>query len=117
MYTNASCTLYLSSMNYQAVIIDHCFLTHRKIAATARTGLDYSESAFCMINGNSSLSFNEGKDFLVEGVCDFQFDNTSGKTQSDSIKELIGLGAHTVMMADWKGYGRKGMRHWEISCR
>ena len=117
MYTNTSCTLYLASQNYSKVTIPHCYLTHRKIAITARTGLEYSENAFCMIKGNSSLSFTEGKDFLVEGPCDFVFDNTDGKKQSDSIKALKALGAFTVMMADRKEYGSQKMRHWELSCK
>lgn len=117
MYGNSSCTLYLASKNYEKVIIPHCFLTHRKIAAAVRTGLDYTESAFCMINGNSDLVFTAGKDFLVEGVCDIDFVNDQGKGQSDSIKAIQDAGGYTVMLADWKGYGSRGMRHWEISCK
>ncbi len=117
MYTNTSCTLYLASNNYEAIIIPHCFLTHRKIYATSKLGLEYNESAFCMIQGNSSLSFSEGKDFLVDGVCDFTFDNSSEKGYSDSVKALKALDAYTVMIADWKNYGSKHMRHWEISCK
>ena len=117
MYTNTSCTLYLAKNNYEAIIIPHCFLTHRKIYAASKLGLEYSESAFCVMQGNSSLSFTEGKDFLVDGVCEFQFDNSGDKQYSDSVKALKELGAYTIMMADWKNYGSKPMRHWEISCK
>ena len=118
MYTNTSCTLYLHSNGYQKITIPHCFLTHRSIAATSRTGLDYTESAFCMFKGSTSLSFTEGKDFLVEGICDFEFeDDNGGKKTSDSIKTLNGLGAVTIMMADLKNYGSRSMRHWELSCK
>ena len=117
MYTNTSCTLYLSSQNYEPITIPHCFLTHRKIYATSKLGLEYNESAFCMINGSSELRFTEGKDFLVEGASGFVFDNSSEKAYSDSVKALKALSAYTIMIADWKGYGNKHMRHWEISCK
>ena len=172
MYTNTSCTLYLASQNYQRITVSHCFLTHRRIAASSKLGLEYAESAFVMINGkdmalkglfpnnklypgelvypyDSQLScaakkglypsekfypgesvypyesqlscedlvFTEGKDFMVEGFCQFMFDNSSEKGFSDSVRELNSLGAHTIMIPDWKGYGRQKMRHWELSCK
>lgn len=145
MYTNTSCTLYLAAENYKKVTIPHCFLTHRSIATSVKLGLDYSESAFCMINGRGiavqmltpsksllpgknlypsskkfccdSLVFTKGKDFMVEGNCPFLFNNNSEKDYSDSIKALNKLGAFTIMMPDWKGYGSQKMRHWELSCK
>lgn len=117
MYANTSCTLYLKSLGYGKVHIPECFLTHRKITAAAKTGLEYQESAFCMIQGESDLVFSEGHDFLVEGECDFQFDQSSDQAHSESIKALKSNGAYTVMIADFKGYGSTYMRHWEISCK
>ena len=117
MYTNTSCTLYLSSMSYRRIVIGKCFLTHREIASSQKTGLSYSESAFVMFQTNEDLTFTEGKDFLVEGECEVLIDTSTDSKLSDSMKALKNAGAYTIMIADHKEYGRRRMRHWELSCR
>ena len=117
MYTNTSCTLYLSSLNYQKVTVGNCFLTSRKITTASNYGLDYQENCFCMFRGHDDLVFTEGKDYLIEGNCDIEIADQSEKGRSDFFKSLREVGANTVMLADHKKYGTHGMRHWELSCK
>lgn len=117
MYTNTSCTLFLLSKNYEPVVIPHCFYTSTSIASASRQGLDYQESAECFFRGNEDLKFTKGKDFLIEGSTDITIDCTTQKGISEGIKAIHDAGGLTVMRADYKGYGSKRMRHWEISCK
>ena len=118
MYTNTSCTLYLSSRNYQKVTVSKCFMTSRKIATASTSGLEYQESCFCMFQGFSDLVFTEGKDYLIEGNCDLTIDDPdSEQGRSEFFKSLRNIGANTIMLADHKKYGTTGMRHWELSCK
>lgn len=117
MYTNTSCTLFLKSKDYKPVVIPHCFLTYTSIASANRVGLDYSETAQCLFKGNEDLHFTLGKDLLIEGVTDLTVDTTSSKTLSESLSKIQYEGGVTIMKADYKNYGSKFMRHWELSCR
>lgn len=140
MYKNTKCTLYLFASGYKKTIVP-CFVTQRSIYSASRTGLSYTESAFCMIERADlpkDTVFTGGKDFLVigedikhlypqtglyphEGLYPtndlYQYTGKSNKALSDGIADLKKRGAVTVMMADFKDYGSKDMRHWELSCR
>ncbi len=117
MYCNTSCTLYLFSKNYAKITVPKCFMTQRTLYATSKLGLSYTEEAFCMIQGYEELVFTKNKDFILLGDVTVEVDTTTQKGMSDTIHNLIQSGAHTIMMADWKGYGNKSMRHWELSCK
>lgn len=117
MYTNTSCTLFLYSQNYKPVVIPHCFFTHTSIVSASRQGLDYRESAQCMFKGNEKLIFTKGKDFLIEGISEITFEDTTQKGISEGIKAIHDANGLTIMRADYKAYGSKRMRHWELSCK
>ena len=118
MYTNTSCTLYLKSDNYAKTYIEHCFLTHRKIASYEKNGLSYPESAFVMFDIPSGKTFSGGHDFLVEGSTELTIDNSTPQKFSESMKTLMATyDVFTIMCADEKSYGSASMRHMEISCK
>ena len=117
MYTNTSCTLFLYSLKYKPVVISHCFLSQTSIASASRQGLDYTESAECMFKGHTDLKFTKGKDFLLEGSSSITFSDASQKGISDGLKAVHDAGGLTIMRADYKAYGSKRMRHWEVSCK
>lgn len=117
MYTNSFCTLYLKSRNYQPVSIPHCFYTDTSISSASKTGLDYSESAFCIFKTDDHLVFTNGHDFLIAGSVIINVDFSSDQGLSDSLKQLQNAGAKTIMRADYKDYGTARMRHWELSCK
>ena len=117
MYTNTSCTLYLKSNGYKPLLIPHCFYTETSISSASKTGLDYSESAFCMFKTDDQLVFTNGHDFMIAGSVIINVDSSSDQGLSDSLKQLQKAGAKTIMKVDYKGYGSAGMRHWELSCK
>ena len=117
MYTNASCTLYLKSRNYKPILIPHCFYTDSSISSASKTGLDYSESAFCMFKTDEKMEFTNGHDFIIEGISEINVDPSTSAGLSDGLKNIQSAGAKTIMKADYKGYGSAGMRHWELSCK
>ena len=53
MYTNSSCTLYLSSLGFSKLYISKAFLTQRSVFSQQKAGLSYVESAFCMFIGDA----------------------------------------------------------------
>lgn len=62
--------------------------------------------------------FTTGKDLIVKGVIDFEFDNTSQATISNSMKTLQANNrVVTISVADDKRYGSLDMQHWELSCK
>lgn len=116
MYCNSKCTLYLESLNYEKFIVD-CFITHKKTASYSKNGLSYPETAFIMCDCNDK-TFTEGKDFVVEGSCNLDIDNSTEKAKSESMKILkANYIVHTIMCADKKEYGSSEMRHTELSCK
>jgi len=117
MYTNTSCTLYLKSNGYKPLLIPHCFYTETSISSASKTGLDYTESAFCMFKTDEKLEFTNGHDFIIEGVIDINVDTSTSAGLSGGLKKIQSAGAKTIMRADYKDYGSARMRHWELSCK
>lgn len=117
MYTNTSCTLYLKSNGYKPLLIPHCFYTETSISSASKTGLDYSESAFCMFKTDEKMEFTNGHDFIIECVSEISIDASTAAGLSEGLKKIQSAGAKTIMKADYKGYGSAGMRHWELSCK
>lgn len=118
MYTNTCCTLYLKSLDYEKVEINNAFITKRTPFTLSKLGLSYTESAMCMFEGQTSLVFTPGKDFMVEGKCDAVLSGLVGQAYTDALKRLISeKHAMTIMEATYLKYGTPRMHHWELSCK
>ena len=65
------------------------------------------------------LKFNAGKDIVVKGIIDFEFDNTSQQTISNSLKSLKEQydKVLTMSIVDEKMYGSPWMRHVQLGCK
>ena len=118
MYTNSSCTLYLKSNNYVPIVILHAFFTQRKNVVMTKKGISYDENVFVMFNPIEN-EFNDGSDYIVEGVCNFTFqDPTNQAKMSADLKAFNEqYEVYTIMAAHRKNYGHKNMRHIELSCK
>lgn len=117
MYTNGSCTLYLSSLDYKPLIIQKCFITKRTPNAFSKLGLSYTENGFVMFQGNTDLVFSEGKDMLVKGQTIIDVDVSTPKAKSETLQAIKNSGGVTVMQATYLDYGLDHMCHWELSCK
>lgn len=121
MYTNADCTIYFNQNGqYIRQHIYNVFWSDSKQANVLKTGMTNADAVKVMIPIESAndLVFTAGKDIIMKGIIDLEFDNTSSKTISDSRKTLDLLGTvYTINMVDDKRYGSPNMHHWDLSCK
>lgn len=116
MYTNNRCSIFLYAEGYRR-IDTRCFITYRKEHDFGGRSLTYKERCFVMFMGDKNIKFTGGKDFLILGGSNINFMDCTDEKRSRNLDELKALGACTVMVAEYKDYGSKRMRHWEVSCR
>lgn len=123
MMTNADMTLYSGDpkTGYTRNVIYGVFWQEVKQATVEKTGLTSADSVKIFIpaeNIPSGVKFNTGKDLVVEGVSDIEFDNTSAQAISTSLSTLkASYDVYTVTVADAKLYGSSGMQHYQIMCK
>ena len=121
MYTNADMTLYHhDGAGYSREVIRDVFWQPSKISNFGKTGRTDADSVFVSIPATSkeNLLITAGKDLVVKGVCDLEFDNTDERKQSESLRALKKThDVFTVTAFDPKLYGSKDMQHYELSCK
>ena len=63
-----------------------------------------------------AINFTKGKDLIVKGVIDFEFDNTSQATIVEGIAKLkTNHKALTLVSVDERLYGSKSVQHYELT--
>mgnify|MGYP001099906773 FL=1 len=124
MITNADITYYScdSAGKYTRYEIRGAHWEETKQANVLKSGLTSIETVKVFIpaeNLPSELKFNAGKDIIVKGITDFEFDNTSQQTISNSLKTLKEQNDKvlTVSIVDEKMYGSPWMRHVQLGCK
>lgn len=121
MFTNADCTIYFNrDGKYIRQAVQDVFWSDSKQANVLKSGLTAADSVKVMIPVSSAdnLVFTAGKDIILKGIIELEFDNTSSQTISTSRKDLDALGtAYTVSSADDKRYGSENLQHWDLSCK
>ncbi len=129
MHTNTDITLYLYDKSGNILRLQVTGKNGKKGALwdevkqsnILKSGLTSADTIKIMIpaaNLPEGISFTVAKDMVVEGVIDFEFDNTSDATRSASLKALKAAHAvYGINAADAKLYGSPGMRHYQLSCK
>lgn len=123
MYTNADITLYSygADKTYSKSIINGVFWQESKQSNIEKTGLVNADSVKIFIpciNVPNGLKLTVGKDIVVKGEIDFEFDNTSSTTIGTSLSTLKGLAdVYTITVADKKTFGSQSMQHYQLSCK
>ena len=121
MFTNSDMTLYhWDGIGYVRQEIADVFWQDARISNISKTGQTNADTLFISIPELSAknLEIITGKDLVVKNICEFEFDNTNQKTQSESLKRLsTGREVFTVKAFEPKLYGSDGMRHYELSCK
>ena len=115
MYSNTSCTIFLSAEGYKKIYIPRCFLVPSSNSYYTKEGLVSYYTAKCLFECDKEINFTEGKDFLLEGEHDFNLEGASERAKSESLKALIDSKKYTVQRAMLKKYGSKNMWHYELS--
>lgn len=120
MYTNADMTLYhWNGSGYDRKVVEMVFWDDSKISNITKTGRIDSDAVTILVPASSAvLSVTTGRDLVVKGKCEAEFDNTSQQTISESLKKLKATNeVFTVNSFDEKLYGSSRMHHYELSCK
>lgn len=97
-------------------VIENCFYYDSKSANFSKTGIINTDTFKVIISTNKDIEIKEGKDIVVKGICDFEFNNESEKTQSESLKEFNSkYESYTVTSASKNLFG--GLSNIELSCK
>ena len=124
MFTNADITLYLCSKEgklekFTRQIVKNVYWEDVEYSTFIKTGQRGSCTALVMIPLSSlgiAINFTKGKDLMVKGVIDFEFDNTSQATISEGIVKLkTNHKVLTLVSVDERLYGSKSMQHYELT--
>lgn len=111
-------TIYhLGANGYERNVYDGCFWEDDQAAKIAKTGLSSADSLYVSIplNNAPNLEINKGKDYIIQGEIDVEFDNTSQAVQSASLKALkASHEVFTITTVSKKNHGSPRMHHWEI---
>lgn len=115
MLTNADCTLYkFENGGYRRYEILNVYWNENRSGNVLKSGLQTVDSTSVYLYSDSVLPNANAKDMLVKGICDFEFDNTSQKTISESMNRFrSNYEFITVMSVDRMMFG--GLPHIEIS--
>ena len=124
MITNADITYYSCDKNgkFTRYEIHGVHWEETKQANVLKSGMTTIEGVKVFIPAEhlpDGLKFNAGKDIVVKGITDFEFDNTSQQTISASLKTLKEQNDKvlTVSIVDEKMYGSPWMRHVQLGCK
>lgn len=117
MLVNANCTLYrYENGGYQRYVIHNVYWRENKAGNVLKSGLVNADKTTIYFYTDDAVPDSLTKDMLVKGVCEFEFDNTSQKSVSDSMKQFMSQYEYvTVMSVDNMMFG--GLPHIEISAR
>lgn len=119
MLKNADCTLYLydkTTQGYERFFIPEVYWQESKAGNVLKSGLKNAHNTTVYIYSPCTVPETPTKDMLVKGLCPFEFDNSSQKTISESMKEFRSLYAFvTVESVDNCFYG--SLPHFEISAQ
>ena len=124
MFTNSDITLYLCTKEgklekFKRQVVKNVYWEDVDNATFLKTGQRGSCTALVMIPLSSlegAINLTKGKDLLVKGVIDFEFDNTSQATIAEGIAKLkTNHKALTLVSADERLYGSKSVQHYELT--
>lgn len=145
MYTNTSATLYnydrdkkTGKVTYRRTVLENVFWDDSKQSNVLKSGLTSAESVNVCVpfdvktNGKTYVSpktymnsedkeniftfVANSQDLIVKGTIDYEVDNTSNQTISESLSYMKNNFDYvmTVSVVDMKDFGSKHMQHWEL---
>lgn len=124
MFTNSDVTLYLCEREgkldkFKRQVVRNVYWEDVDNATFLKTGQRGSCTALVMIPLSSldgAVNFTKGKDLMIRGVIDFEFDNTSQATIAEGIAKLkTNYKTLTLVSIDERLYGSKSVQHYELS--
>lgn len=117
MITNSSCTVYRAiDKGFERSYIPECFWQESRGASLAKGGVleDIGVIVYIPEKYAALAPRTAQKDMLVKGGCPLEFDNSSEKTVSESLRTLREYSPVTVKSVDDKLYGA-ALRHVKVT--
>ena len=124
MFTNSNITLYLCTKEgklekFTRRVVKNVYWEDVEHSTFLKTGQRGSCTALVMLPLSSldgAINLTKGKDLIVKGVIDFEFDNTSQATIAEGIAKLkTNYKALTLVSVDERLYGSKSVQHYELT--
>ncbi|MBF1137632.1 MAG: hypothetical protein HXL76_06420 [[Eubacterium] sulci] len=124
MFTNSNITLYLCTKEgklekFTRRVVKNVYWEDVDNATFLKTGQRGSCTALVILPFSSvgkAINLTKGKDLIVKGVIDFEFDNTSQATIAEGIAKLkTNYKALTLVSVDERLYGSKSVQHYELT--
>ena len=100
---------------YTKQVISNTFYYDVDITTVSKMGSQTNITFIVIINTNTDIDISTGKDIVVKGKSDFEFDNTSESTIAKSLKELKEQSRiYTIKGVDRNLFG--GLSNIKLSC-
>ena len=124
MFTNSNITLYLCTKEgklekFTRRVVKNVYWEDVEHSTFIKTGQRGSCTALVMLPLSSvgkAINLTKGKDLIVKGVIDFEFDNTSQATIAEGIAKLkTNHKALTLVSVDERLYGSESVQHYELT--
>ncbi len=118
MLTNADCTLYKAqkSGGYTRHVVKNVYWQDSRGANVQKSGLNIADGITVFFYSTDILPKTPTKDMLVKGVAEFEFNNESSQTVSESLKDFREQYSFCVVTAV-NDYMYGGLPHIEILAR
>lgn len=124
MFTNSNITLYLCTKEgklekFTRRVVKNVYWEDVEHSTFIKTGQRGSCTALVILPISSlegAINLTKGKDLIVKGFIDFEFDNTSQATIAEGIAKLkTNHKALTLVSVDERLYGSKSVQHYELT--
>ena len=124
MFTNSDITLYLCTKEgklekFTRQVVKNVYWEDVEHSTFIKTGQRGSCTALVILPLSSleeTINFTKGKDLMIKGVIDFEFDNTSQATIAEGTARLkTNYKALTLVSVDERLYGSKSVQHYELT--
>lgn len=73
---------------YQRRYFEKAYWNESAEMKVSKSGITFNDSTTILLYDNSELLFTSGKDLIVKGNCNFEFDNSSEQTISESFRNF-----------------------------
>lgn len=101
---------------YERIYIKNSYWSDSRATSITKGGLITDNSTVIFLYDKAEIPFVSGKDLIIQGNCDFVFDNTTEQTISDCFKEFKRLYKFlTVSSISHCWFG--GLPHCEVSAK
>lgn len=124
MFTNSDITLYLCTKEgklekFTRRVVKNVYwedVEHSTFIKTGQRGSCTSLVILPLSSLEGTINFTKGKDLMVKGAIDFEFDPTSQATIAEGIAKLkTNYRALTLVSIDERLYGSKSVQHYELT--